>query len=287
MLRRLRMEVVTRVAWTSAVWVAALVMLVGGGVLALNGKWLAASGGVIAGLVLLWLCGAWVLPWGRDTLSLYYLRVRRVWRDWAGMLEWEESARLGREFKVQLRLTEMTPPPGLEREHARLIELLGRVDQLRTDTSLSFPERAKLVVTALQATRAIRDKLASGAQGRTPGRYAEALDRLAAESRMDYEATTSQVEGATETLIRKLTQLRPPVQVTAEHEALLMKARGYLAAMRDYSDAAYRQLDAESAARSAGALESARADLQAAIDTLRQRLASGGAWAAAMEVGAE
>jgi hypothetical protein len=141
-----------------------------------------------------------------------------------------------------------------------------------------LPERGRLTVALLGAAHGELERLISRArQERSARRYADTLERLQKQSIEEYDRESSRVERAGEALVRRLGRMRPPAPVAPEHDALLTSLGRYLTALRDFHRA-FRFFDTDVVARSIGPVESARADVEAALDTLHDRLAESGAW---------
>jgi hypothetical protein len=92
-------------------WWAGMAAAGGGLSLALAGVWSAAAGCVAGSAVLLWLSGAWVLPWSRDG---YVRRVGKAWTNWAIEAQWAYDV----VSRHTSRLDRLSPPPEFEEAHA-------------------------------------------------------------------------------------------------------------------------------------------------------------------------
>ena len=226
---------------------------------AFDGGWLAALACFAGSALLLWLGGVWVLPWSR---AAYLRRVQSAWTDW------EAAARAGygvfsrRRSRLAARLEQLSPPPELACEHARLMALLTESERLTGDESVPYPERARLVVTALysvdQAATHLGDTAATDAQRH----YAAALEELRNERQVEYAAATRKAEQAGEELVGGLARMRAPAASAAEHAELVEALRGYLTAAREFHAAA-------------GTPDPDRAGMAAhQVDSAEQRLAS-------------
>ena len=277
MVRRLRTAVLERASSIRLVWFAAIACLGVGAVLALEGRWALAVGSFTAGLILLWLCGAWVVPRGRDALARYYGRVLEVWRDRNAAVDFVSFRARQQRAKLRARFERLRPPEGFEEEHARLTDLLDRAGEVDRNASPSLIEQDRAGIVSLRTAREVMERLISRTRD-APGNYARGLEQLARKSAEDTHKEDRSLERADEALARSIAKLRPPPEVAPEHDALLASLRRYLAAEKDVR-AAYRLLDAEAVTRSVSKHDSASADLDTAFAALQERLGDSGAWA--------
>jgi hypothetical protein len=185
-----RRAAVARRRLRSVIWVGGLLALAVGLLLALEEAWIGVAAAVLAGAVLMWFAGAWVLPRTRDG---YVRRLMRVWNAWANHGHWVHGQVSRRQGKFADCIAALSPPPECAAEHERLVSLAAEVDRLRSDGSIPFPERVRQVALRQQAARQAKDEAVRRAAG---GPYAVALDRLFEERRSEYVRTAAISERA-------------------------------------------------------------------------------------------
>lgn len=237
-----------------------------GVVMVARGHWGAALTGVLAGAVMTWLAGAWVLPVSEDA---YLMRVERSVRDGVGKLggSYETFERYAR--RQRGRLDRLQPPTGLEKGHARLIELLDRADESAKDPSLSLKARAAEVTRSLEGAREQRATLIDEPADDASRRYAKALERVAQSSQDLMEGAFGRAEEAVEAIVDKLDGTTAPPRLAARHDTLVEASRRFLDAMRAYHDAV-RELDPDAVATAAAECEAAKARINESVTALRE-----------------
>jgi hypothetical protein len=245
-----------RITWWAGIGAAGA-----GLALALAGRWPVAAGCFAASAALLWLSGAWVLPWTRDA---YVRRVGRAWTDWAIEAQWAYD-RFTRPPSRHLNgLDRLSPPSEFEDAHARLMALRDEAERLNRDGSARHAERASHSVAAQLAFAETRDRLAATATTDAQRRYAATLDELLNERLAHYAATTRKAEQAAEKAVRILARMRVPAAAAREHAELLEASRSHLDAMREFHAAVSQSRDPGRAAAAAGRLDRAEEQLVSA-----------------------
>ena len=206
--------------------------------LAAGRQWGLALISALAGGVVTWLSGAWVLPGSEGG---YCMRVWRSVREGVGKMagSYETFERYAR--RQRARVQRPRPPAPREAEHARLIDLLGEADRSANDLSLSLKARAADTTRSLRRAREQRMELIELGED-ADRRYAKAIADLAKSSDSLIEGAFDRAEEAVAAMIEKLERREPPAKLASRHEALLESCRGYLEAMRAYHDAV-RELD--------------------------------------------
>lgn len=270
----LRRAAVARQPLRSFVWYGGLVVLAVGLLLALERVWAAMAAALVAGVVLMWFAGAWVLPWSRDA---YVRRLVRLWSAWATHAEWAYNQFSRRQAKFSDRLSALSPPPEYAAEHERLVSLAAEADRLRSDSTIPFAKRVRQVTLTQQAARQAKDEAVHHVATDAGRHYAAALNRLFEERGSEYATAAARSERATAQAVQKLARIRPPAAVKSEHEALGAAFGTLHTAVREFHDAA-QAADPERAAVAAAGWESAMANAREARDRIIDRLQHSERW---------
>ena len=70
----------------------------------------------------LWLCGGWAVPWTADA---YAHRVNRAWRSCMVAVVVSRDGYASHRHDTLIRAQALTPPPGREALHLRMLEILA------------------------------------------------------------------------------------------------------------------------------------------------------------------
>jgi hypothetical protein len=237
---------------------------------AFDGGWPAALACFAGSALLLWLGGVWVLPWSR---AAYLRRVQSAWTDWEAAAQAAYGVFSRRRSRLAARLEQLSPPPELAGEHARLMALFTESERLTGDESVPYPERARLVVTALHSVDEAAKRLAGTAATDAQRRYVAALEELRNERDAEYAAATRKAEQAGEEVVNGLTRVRAPSAAAAVHGTMVEAFRGYLAAARAFHAAAGSH-EPDRAATAAHEAEAAAQRLHGACAAVSLRVAS-------------
>jgi hypothetical protein len=270
----LRREVLSRAPVARTAWLGGLGAVGIGLYLALVGMWLVAVVSFVAGSLLLWLGGAWDLPWSRDG---YLRRLSRVWTDWTTGATWADDVFSRRQSKLTARLDRLSPPPSYEDEHAHLESFRAERERLRSQESLAFADRASRSVALLRLLSELAGRLDSRATTDAERRYVAVLEEVLAESRSRYATAASNADRVTEQTMRKLGRLHHPASVRVEHAQLVDAFRAYLATARAFR-AACEAEDPDRVATSARDLELAQREVDVAGTAISERLDYDARW---------
>lgn len=220
---------------TLALGAAALAV---GAVMTVGRQWAAAVMSALAGVVVTWLAGAWVLPGGEDA---YCMRVGRSVREGVRKLagSYETFERYAR--RQRARVHRLQPPAALEDEHARLIDLLDEADKSANDPSRSLKARSADTTRSLAAAREQRTALIDRRDDANR-RYTKAIADLEKSSESLIAGAFDRAEETVGAMLAKLERTDPPTKLAARHDALVESSRDFLEAMRAYHEAV-RELD--------------------------------------------
>ena len=220
---------------TLALGAAAIVL---GALMAAGRQWGAAAVSALAGGVVAWLAGAWVLPGSADA---HCMRVGRRVREGVGKLagSYETFERYAR--RQRARVDRLQPPAALEEEHERLIDLLDEADRSANDLSRSLKARAAHATRSLQRAREQRTALIDRCDDGNR-RYTKAIADLEKSSESLIAGAFDRAEESVAAMVEKLDRTDPPTKLAARHDALVESSRYYLEAMRAYHEAV-RELD--------------------------------------------
>ena len=178
----------------------------------------------------LWLSDGWAVPWTADA---YARRVNVAWRDCAVAVKATRDGYASHRLDTLFRAQALTPPPGREALHLRLLEILAD------------PHEGASTSELFDASREL-DALEEGA-------YAAAWRELRADDRTAFTHAVEREEAQIAALVARLERLRVPRSLTSEHGRLV-------AAFREYGDAG-RDLAAAWATRDGDVVEAAVARL--------------------------
>lgn len=262
-----RRAIVGRRQWRQQLWILGLALVAVGLVLVVDGLWVAGLPLLVVAAAALWLCGAWVIAGTRDA---YVRRLMRLWRSCAtetraaydGFRAWEHS------FSSRLRA--LTPPDGRAVEHERLVVLAEEEHRVRGEGSPST-EDARAVAETHRAARAIAAELGASTTSGDDRRYVTSLQKLFDERDDKYASAAASVEHATASVIQKLTAIKAPGSVTAEHDRLATAFRAQLKAQRELH-AAVLAADPDRVTEAAAAWESSVGDLRDAFSRVTNEL---------------
>jgi hypothetical protein len=226
-------------------------------------QWAAAVISALAGGVVTWLAGAWVLPGGEDA---YCMRVGRSVREGAGKLagSYETFERYAR--RQRTRVERLQPPPALAEEHARLIDLLDEADSSAHDPSRSLQARAADTTRSLQRAREQRTALVDRRDDAN-ARYTKVIADLGNSSKSLIEGAFDRAEDAVAAMIEKLERTEPPTKLAPRHDALVESSRDYLEAMRAYHEAV-RELDPDRVGAAVNQCELAKSAIREKLTAL-------------------
>jgi hypothetical protein len=236
--------------------------------------WLAAAAAIVASGLLLWLSGAWDLPWSRDG---YLRRLGNVGMDWSTDATWVGDALARRQSKLSARLDRLVPPQSFEGEHASLNALRAEGDRLRSDESIEGSSRS---VELLREVRELVSRLDARATTDAERRYVAVLNEALGETRSQFVTAAMHAERATEHAIRKFARMRHPASVRTEHAQLVDACRAYLASARAFRAACDAE-DPDLVAASALDLERTWQEADAAGTAIFERLEYDACWPAA------
>ena len=237
--------------------------LPGAVVFALAGLWVLAVLAGAAGVLGLWMAGAWLLP---STEDAYFIRMSRYLGDGFGAVTVSYGLLHYRVGRLGARLGELAPPPRLKEAHERLLQLQSEVDAIAADTSLPYDAMLRRTIVAARRARELEDHLveADSLEGHDYGR---SLTDLREETLRSFDRETDKAEQAALRIVARIKRTKPPRRLARAHDALGTAATQYLEAMRGVHGA-LRNLDEEWADQADTDLEAASRNLNAAIDEL-------------------
>jgi hypothetical protein len=196
----------------------------------LGAHWLVSLALLAFAAVALWLCGGWAVPWTADA---YARRVNLAWRDCAVAVKVTRDGYASHRLDTLFRAQALTPPPGREALHLRLLEILADPHEGASSSGLFAVSREL-------------DALEEGA-------YGAAWRELRADDRTAFTHAVEREEAQIAALVARLERVRIPRTLASEHARLV-------AAFREYGDAG-RELAAAWATRDTDVVDAAAARL--------------------------
>jgi hypothetical protein len=241
---------------------------------AADGRWAAAVAWFVVAAAPLWLCDAWVVPWGRDA---YVRRLFSAISAWAVGVQWYYDVRARKRSGLTATLDRLIPPPGLEDDHDALMSCLVATDRMSGDPSTPLADRSRRAVEAREEVTVIRDRLLAGPASGRARRYGEALDAALRDQVSAYAEAGAGAEAETAKTVQRLNRMTPPRDAADEHADLVEAFRGYLTAARAFHAASQSQ-GPDAAADAGEALERAQEDIDARLAVLLRRFGIDAAW---------
>ena len=155
----------------------------------------------------LWLCGGWAVPWTADA---YAHRVSRAWRGCMVAVAVSRDGYASHRHDTLVRAQALTPPPGREALHLRMLEILA------DPYDGASPDGLFAVARELDALE--------------EGAYAATLRELLADDRAAFALAVEREKAEIAALAARLERLRVPRKLAAEHARLVAAFREYGAA---------------------------------------------------------
>jgi hypothetical protein len=225
-------------------------------------------------VVLIWLSGFWVGP---RTPDAYMRRLLGTSSTWVADTQWSYDVYSRESAKLAGRIARLVPPADFADDHGQLAGILADASRVVLDRSVPLAERTSQSLVAAAALEEVNRRMGRAASTPAQQRYAAKISSLLAERRERQAVATRKIEHASEIPVQRVTRMKPPAAVRAEHAALADAFSAYLGCVREYNVAA-RARDAERADAAAGQLQVAQVRVRKAGDAVLWRLDHKAGW---------